>query len=101
MSCGIRREAIPYTHTHTQPAPVGTWSRGDGEGLSLARSLTFGRLGGVKLLGLIEEAQRPLPVAGLQGLAGDLDAFLRLVPVPFHGLVLPPPPPAAAQREGA
>lgn len=65
-----------------------------------SEGLTAGRGQRVELLGLLQEALGLLAVAGVQGLPGDLDTFLRLVPVPLHGLRLLPFP-AGAQLRGA
>lgn len=87
-------------------APRSLRARPDGAGPRAAGAgrgpgFTSGRLGGVELLRLAQEAEGAVTVPGLQRLPRDPDALLGLVPVPLHGLLLPPPPPAAAQREGA
>lgn len=47
--------------------------------------LTAGRGQWVELLGLLQETLGLFTVAGVQGLPGDLDTFLRLIPIPLHG----------------
>lgn len=73
---------------------------GDRAGRKGTEGLTAGRGQWVELLGLLKEALGLLAVAGVQGLPGDLDTFLRLIPVPLHGLRLLPFP-AGAQQRGA
>lgn len=61
--------------------------------------LTAGRRQWIELLGLLQETLGLLAITGVQGLSGYFDAFLRLIPVPLHGLHLPFPP--GAQLRGA
>lgn len=87
----------PSPSTPQRPASVpegwsGRGPRGGGRGGPGSRrgpGLTARGRQRVQLLGLLQEALGLVAVAGAQGLASDLHAFLRLVAVALHGSRLP------------